>query len=115
LPPRSDTPLVNLNSLEDALAPYIEFQFTYLPGDPSAVHRPTEAYRVPFAIASDFPVTQAYPDVATHSTLDSYHAVDIAMPIGTDVFAARSGIVIDVASDNYRAGLDFTRDGPAQM
>jgi hypothetical protein len=46
LPPRSDTTLVSLNSLEDALAPYIEFQLTYLPGDPSAVHRPTEAYRV---------------------------------------------------------------------
>ena len=35
------------------------------------------------------------------------------MPIGTDVVAALSGVVFDVASDNFRAGLDFTHDGPA--
>jgi murein DD-endopeptidase MepM/ murein hydrolase activator NlpD len=113
LPPRSDTTLFSLNSIEDTDAPFIQFQFTYLPGDPEAEHRPTEPYRVPFAIANDYRVSQAYPAAATHTLLDSQYAVDVAMPIGTDVFAARGGIVFDVASDNYRAGLDFTRDGPA--
>ncbi len=56
LPPRSDTTLVSLNSLENGDAPFIQFQFTYLPGDPEAEHRPTEPYRVPFAIANDYRV-----------------------------------------------------------
>lgn len=112
LPPRSETELFSLDALEGG-APFIQYQFKYLPGDPEAVHRPTEAYRVPFAIASDYPVSQAYPDASTHAAPDSYYAVDMALPIGTNVFAARGGLVFDVASDNFRAGLDLTRDGPA--
>jgi murein DD-endopeptidase MepM/ murein hydrolase activator NlpD len=113
LPPRSETVLLSLDSLGEVDAPGIQFRFNYLAGDPNATHRPTEAYRAPFAIANNFPVSQAYPDAATHATPDSYYAVDIAMPVGTDVFAARAGIVFDVASTNYRTGLDLARDGPA--
>jgi murein DD-endopeptidase MepM/ murein hydrolase activator NlpD len=43
-------------------------------------------------------------------TPDSYHAVDFAMPIGTDIHAARGGIVFDVASTNFRGGTDPERD-----
>ena len=34
------------------------------------------------------------------------HAVDIAMPVGTDVVAARDGIVFDVSSTNFKGGPD---------
>jgi murein DD-endopeptidase MepM/ murein hydrolase activator NlpD len=49
----------------------------------------------------------------THKSLASYYAVDIAMPIGTDIFAAREGVVFEVAGDYFRSGLDPKRDGPA--
>lgn len=113
LPARSETVLLSFDALSTNDAPSIQYQFTYLPGDPKATHRPTTAYRVPFAIASDFPVSQAYPDTATHGSPDSFHAVDIVMPIGTDIFAARAGVVFDVASTNFRTGQDVLRDGPA--
>jgi len=58
-------------------------------------------------------VTQAYPVAATHRTLDSKFAVDVAMPVGTDIFAARGGVVFDVTSSNFRSGLDIQRDGPS--
>ena len=112
LPPRSETTLLSLDLLEDGSAPYLEYRFQYLAGDPAARHRPPGAYRVPFAIASNYRVSQAYPDVVTHRTPDSYYAVDLAMPVGTDVFAAREGVVFDVASDNFKSGLDRERDGP---
>jgi murein DD-endopeptidase MepM/ murein hydrolase activator NlpD len=66
---------------------------------------------VPFSAGKNFPITQAYPDVITHQTPDSLYAVDLAMPVGTDIFAARGGLVVDVASDNFRGGLDLSRDG----
>lgn len=113
LAPRSETELLSLNSLENNNVPNVEYEFKYLPGDPSAEHRPTEPYRVPFATASHYRISQSYPDAATHTAGDSQYAIDVAMPIGTDIFAARSGVVFDVASDNFRAGLDLTRDGPA--
>jgi murein DD-endopeptidase MepM/ murein hydrolase activator NlpD len=112
LPAQSESELLRLPLLEDGSSPFIEYQYRYLPGDPGASHNPTSPYRAPFAIASNYPITQAFPNVATHTTRDSYHAVDLAMPIGTDIFAARDGVVFDVASTNFQGGLDPERDGP---
>jgi hypothetical protein len=106
VPPRSAMPLVRLARLEDAVRPSLEYRYEYLLGDPQARHRPTEPYRVPFAISSEHPVSQAYPDTVTHNTPDSQHAVDFAMPVGTDVFAARGGVVFDVAAQNFKGGTD---------
>lgn len=113
VPPRSDLNLVDLDLLEDGSTPLLEYQYQYLAGDPDSRHQPAGPYRAPFAISSNYPVTQAYPEVATHTTRDSYYAIDVAMPIGTDIFAARGGVVFDVATSNFRGGLDPERDGPA--
>jgi len=113
LPPRSRERVLTLTRLNDGSTPEARYEFEYRLGDPAARHRPDAPYRVPFAVASHFPVTQAYPDVITHTTEDSRHAVDIAMPIGTDIFAARGGVVITTRGDNYRSGLDPARDAPA--
>jgi len=112
LPAQSDVPMLTLPLLEDGSAPFLEYQFRYLAGNPEARHRPPGPYRAPFAIATNYPVTQAFPEVATHTTRDSHYAVDLAMPIGTDIFAARAGVVFDVASTNFSGGLDPQRDGP---
>ena len=113
LPPRSETNVLQLTLTGGVAAPEAEYGYEYRPGDPTATHQPTALYRVPFSIASEFPVTQAYPDVTTHRSPDSYYAVDIAMPIGTDIVAARDGIVFDVAESYFQSGLDPERDGPA--
>ena len=113
LRPRSTTQLLRLDLLQSGAAPHLEYQFEYLLGQPGAQHRPTQPYRAPFAISKDHPVTQAFPQVVTHTTPDSYFAIDVAMPIGTDIFAARAGIVFDVAANNFQGGLDPVRDGPS--
>lgn len=113
LPPRSSTNLLQLEIVENRSDPFLEYGFRYMPGDPRATHSASEPYRAPYAISSDHPITQAYPETITHTEPDSYYAVDLAMPIGTDVVAARDGIVFDIASKNYRSGLDATQDAPA--
>jgi len=113
VPARSDLDLIQIDLLEDGSTPFLEYQYQYLAGDPAARHRPNGAYRAPFAISTDYPVTQAFPEVATHTTRDSHFAVDVAMPIGTDIFAARGGLVFDVAASNFRGGLDPRKDGPS--
>ena len=110
LPPRSDTILFSLAMTVDGTAPRIRYHYEYLAGDPEARHQPAEPYRVPVALSTNYPITQAYPDVITHTTPDSYHAIDIAMPIGTDIFASRAGVVFDVRSEHFRGGLDPDRD-----
>lgn len=110
IPARSDMLLVSLGMLDGAVRPFIEYRYEFFVGDPTAQHTPPEPYRAPFAIASDFPVSQAFPDTVTHTTPDSRHAVDIAMPIGTDIFAARSGTVFDVSAENFKGGTNALRD-----
>lgn len=111
--PRSDQLLLNLEVLQEVDAPLVEYQFEYMPGDPTAQHDAGVGYQAPFSAGRNFPITQAFPDAQTHQTLDSVYAVDVAMPVGTDILAARDGIVFDVASDNYRGGLDLSQDGQA--
>lgn len=112
LPPESSTTLLDLPILSTGETPKLDYGYRYLPGVPFSSHRPPGPYRAPFASATTHKVTQAFPDVATHTTPDSHFAVDVSMPVGTDIFAARDGIVFDVASTHFSSGLDPARDGP---
>jgi murein DD-endopeptidase MepM/ murein hydrolase activator NlpD len=79
------------------------FHLVHIPGDPNAEHRNATPYRLPYAVATQHLVSQAYPELITHTDPSSEHAIDFEMPVGTGVHAARAGIVMDVAADNYRA------------
>lgn len=112
LEPRSETQLLLLERADPEQTMSLRYQFQYLPGRPDAEHRPDGPYRLPYALATEHHVAQAFPDTVTHADPASQHAIDFAMPVGTGIYAARSGIVIDVASDYFEAGLDAARDGP---
>ncbi len=103
--PRSEKRLLSLPLLGDVDAPSVSFRFSYLPGNPAATHRARDGYRAPFSAGSNYPITQAFPDQATHESPDSLYAIDIAMPVGTDVLAARGGVVFDVAGNNFKGGV----------
>lgn len=113
LPPLSRTELLQLDALDEVGVPYISYRFIYLYGDPEAEHLADEPYRAPFAIARKFTISQAFPMGVTHNAADSYYAVDIAMPVGTNVYAARGGTVVEVASTNFRAGPNPEEEGAA--
>ncbi|MGH8130665.1 MAG: peptidoglycan DD-metalloendopeptidase family protein [Steroidobacteraceae bacterium] len=111
VPARSSAELLRLDALEEGGAPGVRYRFVWLPGDPASEHRPERPYRAPFAVANSYTVSQAFPLTITHTTVDSRYAVDIAMPIGTDVHAARGGTVVEVSGTNYRGGFDTSRSG----
>jgi murein DD-endopeptidase MepM/ murein hydrolase activator NlpD len=110
LDPRSETELLRLVPRAAGAAMRFELSYQYIPGAPGARHEPREPYRVPFALANTHRVSQAYPSALTHNDPANLHAVDFEMPIGTGVYAARGGTVIEIADDNYTAGLDPDTD-----
>jgi murein DD-endopeptidase MepM/ murein hydrolase activator NlpD len=112
LPPRSETELVVVGKAVEQIDLRFDSEFEYLPGEPGAEHRPEQPYRLPYALSSAVRVSQTFPDQKTHTDPASQHAVDFVMPIGTDVFAARDGVVIEVASDFFENGTNYEVDGP---
>ena len=111
LPARSDTELLTLRR-QNARAPMsIGYRLQYIPGDPAAEHRPSRPYRLPYSLASAYPVSQAFPDSITHNDPSSQFAIDFVMPIGTGVYAAREGIVIETEADFFESGQDLDTDG----
>jgi murein DD-endopeptidase MepM/ murein hydrolase activator NlpD len=65
-------------------------------GDPKAVHDPRAAYRLPFENNKRYVVSQAPGGpLFTHTTAAQRDAIDIAMPEGESIVAARAGIVIE--------------------
>lgn len=102
LPARSEIalwPLPRAEASED-------FSLQHIPGDPTARHAPERPYRLPYAIASRHPVSQAFPERITHTDRSSEYAIDFEMPVGTGVYAARAGVVMEIAGDYFGTDAD---------
>jgi len=110
LPPSSETELMALPPIDGAAPAEVAFSYQYIFGHPGAEHAPKQAYRLPYALDSAFTISQAFPGALTHGDAANEYAVDFEMPIGTPVYAAREGIVVEIASGFEGAGLDFEHD-----
>ncbi len=75
-------------------------------GNPDAVHDPNYAYKLPFVGNKKFYISQAFGGKFTHTGDQNQYALDIAMPEGSDILAARGGIVMDIANDFYDGGAE---------
>jgi murein DD-endopeptidase MepM/ murein hydrolase activator NlpD len=77
-----------------------------VPGRP--ISRPVDNVVLlpPFAADQAFPISQGFQGGQTHTTPDSEFAIDIVMPVGTEIHAARGGVVMDVEEDFNNGGTD---------
>lgn len=96
----------------DAHASYsYTFKYAYMPGDYRAHPDDKAHYQLPFSAGQQFRIAQAFGGKASHTDTQNYYAVDIGMPEGTPVLAARDGVVMTVDNDFYGAGLDMAKYG----
>ena len=86
-----------------------ELRLEAVPGSPNARPRDFE-YAYPLA-GGDLRVEQGFGGAWSHNDEQSHYAVDFAAPIGTQVFAARGGTVMQVESDFDKAGLNLEKYG----
>jgi murein DD-endopeptidase MepM/ murein hydrolase activator NlpD len=84
-----------------------KLRYRYRYGSYNAGHDPNATYRVPWTEGRTFVIGQAPGGkVVTHHTPASREAVDIPMPEGTPILAARAGIVFMTVADNDAGGTD---------
>lgn len=103
---RRETVLMTLTPALPAQPLRFGFKYYAVLGEPDSQHQSDVPYRAPFALARSFKITQAFPTSITHRDAASTHAVDIEMPVGTQVYAARAGTVIEVASQFFEGSAN---------
>jgi murein DD-endopeptidase MepM/ murein hydrolase activator NlpD len=73
------------------------YRYSVRLGDPRARPDTNARYRLPFGNGLSFMVSQAPGGpIITHGDAPSAHAIDIVMPEGTPIVAARAGIIIEI-------------------
>ncbi|MBR0344960.1 MAG: M23 family metallopeptidase [Rudaea sp.] len=111
LPGRSETRALRIVALNPAAGFRYGYRYTYLPGDYRAVPDQNARYVLPFPTDRKFRINQGFDGRFSHTEAQNKSAVDIGMPEGTPVLAARDGTVMTVENDYYGNGLDMDKYG----
>lgn len=111
VPPRQEVRALGLEVMDSKQDYSYNLKVTSVVGPPLEHIDRSTTYRIPYAGGSAFEVTQAFFGEFSHNTPDSEYAVDIAMPEGTPILAARGGLVMDVNRDFIGNGADFEKYG----
>jgi len=77
--------------------------YRWLLGDPK-INADNYIYRAPFLTKAGHNITQAFNGRFSHQGEYSRYAVDIAMPVGTNIHAVREGTVVWVKDDYHMSG-----------
>jgi len=78
-------------------------RFNWSPGNMHAVHDVNYRYSLPYKKGEYYPIVQGFGGGYSHQGASKY-ALDFAMPVGTPIYAARDGMVIDVEDKHHRGG-----------
>lgn len=93
--PRSTVVLNEFRPANPKQAFYYHYQYSLTHGDPSAVHDQNAKYLPPFFWPDARLINQAEDRVNnSHNSSENHFALDIDLPMGTPVMAAREGVVV---------------------
>jgi len=104
LPARSNTRLALLTAVSGGKPLVYTPQFHYSLGDPAGA---AQGYRYPFPWrGGPFRLSQGANGDYSHFGPKNKYAMDIAMPVGTQIIAARAGVVVKTENSQNGRGTD---------
>lgn len=92
-PGAADVPIATFTITDRSKAPSLGYDASVTAGNSKAVFDGTLC-ALPWASGGAFKVAQGFGGTSSHGDAQNFHAVDITMPIGTPVHAARGGVVV---------------------
>jgi len=95
--------LLKIKATDPTLGFSFRLSYKQMIGPPVVVLPAEVDYYPPFPLGMQFPISQGFDEDVTHSEPPNQYAVDIVMPIGTPILAARGGIVMDMEDDFHGA------------
>jgi murein DD-endopeptidase MepM/ murein hydrolase activator NlpD len=111
IPGQKEQVLVGLGPLDPRSGFQYRLKMSSVPGRPVPTPVGNIVALPPIAAGEEYPVSQGFQGGKTHLTPESEYAIDIGMPVGTAIHAARSGTVMDVEEDFNRGGTDLEKYG----
>ncbi len=93
---------ISLIKTTDAIA---EFRYRWQLGDPKAVPSP-QVYHWPVDSFSCARISQGFNGSFSHTADYARYAIDIALPVGSAILAARAGTVVTVKDDYHMGGVN---------
>ncbi len=103
VPGKSELKIAELQPQSPAIPMHYDYQIRWQLGDPRAAPIADFAYSPPVPAQSVFTIAQGFDGSYSHNTPGSRYAIDIGMPIGTGIRAARGGEVVSV-QDSFGEG-----------
>ena len=103
LPGQTEERLLKVMAADPTLGFTYRLAYRHMIGPPLD-RLPAEVdYYPPFPLGMEFPISQGFDGDSTPKEPPNQYAVDIVMPVGTPVLAARSGRVMDMEDDFHGA------------
>ena len=107
VPPNTVLDLTRLSAVDGRRGWSYKLRYRYRYGSYNAGHDPAALYRAPWLDGRTFVIGQAPGGrMTTHRSPASVNAVDIPMPQGTPIVAARAGVVFQTVAENDAGGAD---------
>ena len=104
--PGVSQPLFGLGAINVYQGWRYSLNFHYSLGKPSARHDWQAVYFPPIASYRKFRITQSFNGPFSHTDEQNKYAVDLSMPEGSEVHAARAGVVMSLENDFFKGGVD---------
>lgn len=105
LAPQQSERVMTLTSADVRSGGDYKYSFDWSIGDKDAAHDDEYLYALPYASGRSYRVLQGYGSRFSHTGLEEF-AIDLDMPIGTPVHAARAGVVARVEEAHAKGCWD---------
>lgn len=103
IPALSEVLITNLQKKSVNYSWGFETKMKFYMGDIHARHDDNFAYRLPYKMGTEHRLAQGFDGEYSHKG-DERYALDFDLPTGTEVYAARDGIVVDLQKKHNRGG-----------